>query len=237
VDAKLAELAQVIELRRNGDTAGVLAVTGSGQGQRLMDSIRAEMHGFMQIEDDALAQRDARLQANMRVLLALIVASGVLVLLLALAFAYLIYRDAQHRLRSQVHLETRHLLDVQTETNARLQQANTTLLDSEEKLAVTLNSIGDAVIATDAEGRVTRLNPFAERLTGWTQAEADGRPVGDIFHIVNKETRQPATIPVMATLAQGTIQGLANHTVLIARGGSSATSPIVARRYATATGR
>ena len=59
VDAKLAELAQVIELRRNGDTAGVLAVTGSGQGKRLMDSIRAEMHGFMQIEDDALAQRDA----------------------------------------------------------------------------------------------------------------------------------------------------------------------------------
>jgi len=220
VDAKLAELAQVIELRRNDDTAGVLAVTGSGQGRRLMDSIRAEMHGFMQIEDDALAQRDAKFQANMRFLFALIVASGVLTLLLALAFVYLIHREAQHRLKSRVHLETRHLLDVQQETNARLQQANVTLLESEEKLAVTLNSIGDAVIATDADGRVTRLNPLAERLTGWTQAEAAGRPVSEIFHIVNKETRQPATIPVLETLAHGTIQGLANHTVLIARGGS-----------------
>ena len=70
------------------------------------------------------------------------------------------------------------------------------------------------------KARVTRLNPVAERLTGWTQAEAVGRPVGEIFHIVNKETRQPATIPVMETLAHGTIQGLANHTVLIARDGS-----------------
>ena len=91
---------------------------------------------------------------------------------------------------------------------------------SEEKLAVTLNSIGDAVIATDAEARVTLLNPLAEQLTGWTQAEATGRPVDEIFHIINQETRQPATIPVMETLAHGTIQGLANHTVLIARDGS-----------------
>ena len=67
---------------------------------------------------------------------------------------------------------------------------------SEEKLAVTLNSIGDAVIATDAEGRVTLLNPLAEQLTGWTQAQAIGRPVDEIFHIINQETRQPATIPV-----------------------------------------
>jgi hypothetical protein len=82
--------------------------------------------------------------------------------------------------------------------------------DSEEKLAVTLNSIGDAVIATDATARVTRLNHVAEQLTGWTEAEAIGRPVGEIFHIINQETRQPSTIPVMATLAHGTIQGLAN---------------------------
>ena len=85
---------------------------------------------------------------------------------------------------------------------------------------MTLNSIGDAVIATDAEARVTLLNPLAERLTGWTQAEASGRPVDEIFHIINKETRQPSTIPVMETLARGTIQGLANHTVLIAVDGS-----------------
>ena len=99
-------------------------------------------------------------------------------------------------------------------------EANLTLRDSEEKLAVTLNSIGDAVIATDAAARVTRLNPVAEQLTGWTEAEAIGRPVDEIFHIINQETRQPSAIPVMATLAHGTIQGLANHTILIARDGS-----------------
>jgi PAS domain S-box-containing protein len=122
--------------------------------------------------------------------------------------------------RKQVEAERQHLLEIQEETNKQLQQANVTLRDNEEKLTVTLNSIGDAVIATDAEACVTFLNPVAEHLTGWTQAEASGRPVDEIFHIISKETRLPATIPVLATLAHGTIQGLANHTVLIARDGS-----------------
>ncbi len=91
---------------------------------------------------------------------------------------------------------------------------------SEENLSVTLDSIGDGVMATDAAGRVTRLNAVAERLTGWSQTEAAGRPVDEIFRIINQETRLPATIPVIATLAHGTIQGLANHNVLIARDGS-----------------
>ena len=122
--------------------------------------------------------------------------------------------------RKQVEAERQRLLEIQEETHKQLQQTNVTLQVSEEKLAVTLNSIGDAVIATDAEARVTLLNPLAEQLTGWTQTEATGRPVDEIFHIINKETRLPATIPVLATLAHGTIQGLANHTVLIARDGS-----------------
>jgi PAS domain S-box-containing protein len=156
----------------------------------------------------------------MRHLFIIIVTASLFTLLFALSFAYLIYRETQHRLKNLVHLETQHLLEIQEETNKQLQQANVTLQVSEEKLAVTLNSIGDAVIATDAEGRVTLLNPLAEQLTGWTQAEAAGRPVDEIFHIINQETRQPATIPVKETLAHGTIQGLANHTVLIARDGS-----------------
>src|SRR3990172_8197387 len=122
--------------------------------------------------------------------------------------------------RKQVEAERQQLLENQEETNRQLQQANVTLRDSEEKLAVTLNSIGDAVIATDAKARVTLLNPLAERLTGWTRSEATGRPVNEIFHIINQETRQPSTIPVLETLARGTIQGLANHTVLIALDGS-----------------
>ena len=122
--------------------------------------------------------------------------------------------------RKQVEAERQQLLEVQEQTNQQLKQTNLVLRESEEKLSVTLNSIGDAVIATDALARVTLLNPLAEMLTGWTQAEAAGRSVADVFRIVNKETRKPATIPVMATLEHGTIQGLANHTVLIARDGS-----------------
>jgi PAS domain S-box-containing protein len=122
--------------------------------------------------------------------------------------------------RKQVEAERQRLLDIQEEMHKQLQQTNVTLQVSEERLAVTLNSIGDAVIATDAKGCVTLLNPLAVKLTGWTQAKAFGRPISEIFHIINQSTRQPATIPVMETLAHGTIQGLANHTVLIARGGS-----------------
>lgn len=99
-------------------------------------------------------------------------------------------------------------------------RANDKLRNSEENLSVTLNSIGDAVLTTDAAGRVTRLNPSAEQLMGWSQKEAVGRPVTEIFHIINQETRQPADIPVIETLEKGVIQGLANHTVLIARDGS-----------------
>jgi two-component system sensor histidine kinase EvgS len=93
------------------------------------------------------------------------------------------------------------------------------LRSSEEDLSVTLNSIGDGVMATDAEGRVTRLNPVAQQLTGWSQEEAVGRPVADIFRIINLKTRQPAPIPVGATLEKGVIHGLANDTMLIARDG------------------
>ncbi|MBI3478949.1 MAG: PAS domain S-box protein [Nitrosomonadales bacterium] len=122
--------------------------------------------------------------------------------------------------RKQVEAERQHLLEIQEETHKQLQRINATLQVSEERLAVTLNSIGDAVIATDAEARVTLLNPLAEQLTGWTQAEAAGHSVDEIFRIINQATRLPATIPVMETLARGTIQGLANHTVLVARDGS-----------------
>ncbi|WP_395746138.1 PAS domain S-box protein [Prosthecobacter sp.] len=90
----------------------------------------------------------------------------------------------------------------------------------EEKLAVTLNSIGDAVLATDAQRRITRLNPIAEQLTGWTLAEAQGRSVEEVFHIINETTRKPAVIPVDEVLATGEIHGLANHTVLVARDGT-----------------
>jgi len=220
LDARLAQLALAIDLRRSHDLPAALAHERSGEGMRLMDQIRAEILGVLRIEQDILVQREAEFQASMRNLLAMIVTSGVLALLFSLAFAFMLYREARQRLKNQVHLETAHLLEIQERTNTQLQQANTTLREREEQLAVTLNSIGDAVITTDAEARVTRLNPVAEQLTGWLQADAAGRPVQEIFRIINQESREPATIPVMDTLAHGTVQGLANHTLLLGRDGS-----------------
>lgn len=105
-------------------------------------------------------------------------------------------------------------------SDAIRREAEMALRRSEESLGVTLHSIGDAVLATDTEGRITRMNRVAEELTGWSQAEAQNRPVREVFRIIHEETRVPAIIPVETALATGEIQELANHTVLIARDGT-----------------
>ncbi len=97
--------------------------------------------------------------------------------------------------------------------------AEQALRDSEESLATTLHSIGDAVIATDDTGRITRINAAAERLTGWAAAEALGRPLAEVFRIVNDDTHEPARDPVQRVLAHGDVVGLANHTALLSREG------------------
>ncbi len=88
-----------------------------------------------------------------------------------------------------------------------------------EQVRITLASIGDAVIVTDAEGRVASLNPVAEALTGWASAEALGQPLPSVFRIVNEATRMPVDNPALRALDEGVIVGLANHTILIARDG------------------
>ncbi|MCB8948941.1 MAG: PAS domain-containing protein [Ardenticatenaceae bacterium] len=94
------------------------------------------------------------------------------------------------------------------------------LQQSEESLRTTLDSIGDAVIATDIQGNVTRLNPVAEKLTGWVAIEAQGQPLTKVFDIVSAQTGETAVNPVAQVLETGKIVGLANHTVLIARDGT-----------------
>ena len=220
LDAKLAEMSYVIWLRRNHDTAAVQALVASGKGKQLMDAIRVEMAGFIQVEEGTLARNDTAFQSRMNRLFAIIVVVSLFTLLVALAFVRAIRRQTQQRLKDLVHLETGHLLEVQEATNVQLQKANCTLQESEEKLTVTLNSIGDAVISTDAEARIKLMNPVAEQLTGWPQAEAVGHQVDEVFQIINQETRRPAATPIMAALKHGTIQGLANHTLLIARDGT-----------------
>jgi PAS domain S-box-containing protein len=99
-------------------------------------------------------------------------------------------------------------------------QAAEALREVNENLDITLKSIGDAVISTDLAGKIARMNPVAETLTGWTLAEAAGRPLPEVFRIINAQTRQPVVDPVAKVLETGYIVGLANHTALIARDGT-----------------
>ena len=91
--------------------------------------------------------------------------------------------------------------------------------ESEKNLAVTLNSIGDGVIATDVQGRVVRMNPAAERLTGRPFGEAAGRPLAEVFHMINARTREPVADPVARVLETGDVVRLPDQTALLARDG------------------
>jgi len=98
-------------------------------------------------------------------------------------------------------------------------RAEDELRRNEASLRATLYGIGDGVLAADETGRVTRINPVAERLTGWLETEALTRPIEEVFRIVNEETRAAAMNPVTRVLAEGVVVGLANHTALISRDG------------------
>jgi PAS domain S-box-containing protein len=96
-------------------------------------------------------------------------------------------------------------------------QADREIREQREWLHVTLSSIGDAVIATDAEGRITFINPVAESLTGWNSREASGQPVASVFQIVNEQTEEPLEEIVTRVLREGRAVGLVNHTALVTR--------------------
>lgn len=219
INAKRVDMAKLIDLRRKQKIQAVLSEVNLGKGKRLMDSIRVEMQDFIDLEEKAWISHDAQFQANMFLLFLVIISASVLILLFALIFGFFLYRETQFRLKNLVFLETQHSLEMQENLNQQLQTVNLTLQTSEEKLAVTLNSIDDAVLVTDAEGRITLLNPRAEALIGWTQTEALAKPVADVFEIINAETRLPAPIPIHQTLLMGTVQGMLNHTILINRNG------------------
>ena len=99
-------------------------------------------------------------------------------------------------------------------------EAEQTLYAEKQRAVVTLQSIGDGVITTDKQSRVNYLNPVAERMTGWSNAEAQGKPLLEVFRIVNESTRKLVPNPVDVVLQHGEIYGLANHTALIGRHGN-----------------
>ena len=157
---------------------------------RLLDEMRGE-------ETRLLANRDAAQQRNHQWMLG----GGLLLTLLLLALLVASYGVIRRQLQ-------------------QLMLGRQALAEREEDLAITLHSIGDGVMTTDLSGCITRLNPVAERLTGWTQEEARGRPAEEVFVIVHESTRVPVEVPITRVLQTGLQQDLANHTSLIARDGS-----------------
>ncbi|HEV3301432.1 MAG TPA: PAS domain S-box protein, partial [Planctomycetaceae bacterium] len=121
--------------------------------------------------------------------------------------------NEDERLRSSALESSRTILLARKRAEEELRKRS-------EWLRITLASIGDAVISTDVEGRITFLNGVAEFLTGWLEREAMGRPLAEVFQIVNERTREPGPNPALRALREGTVVGLANHTILIARDGT-----------------
>lgn len=113
-------------------------------------------------------------------------------------------------------------LDITDRKNAEegRQRAEVAVAESEAELRITLNSIGDAVVATDASGCVTRMNPVAEKLSSWSAAEAYGRSFAEVFSIISEETRQPLEDPVGRVLREGRAVKLASHALLVSRDGT-----------------
>lgn len=94
------------------------------------------------------------------------------------------------------------------------------LTKSEESLSTTLNSIGDAVLSTDSGGRIIRMNPAAERLVGWSFAEARGRSLDEVLRIIDEQTREPARMAAMQVLADGEIEARSGSNLLVSRDGT-----------------
>jgi len=167
----------------------------SGEGKQVMDRIRAEVDEMERVERELLEERGAIARGAARTAFV----TTVVALVISLALVALV-----------VWLFARNL--------AMRQRASEVLQAERERFRTTLTSIGDGVMVTDAQGRVTLLNPVAEALTGW-DADAIGRPVEAVFRIVNEATRAPVENPVGKVLREGAVVGLGNHTVLIGRDG------------------
>ena len=189
VRVKLEELARTIEMYRSGQREEAIALVRSNQGKSAMDALRALVGERVLVEQRNVERLMGRESAARRDTLRSSISVSALAVFLIIVLFYVVRRDS-----------------------ARLRF-------SEERLATTLRSIGDAVIATDETGKVTMMNPVAENLTGWRLPEARGKPLEEVFRIVNEQTREIVESPVEKVLREGGIVGLANHTVLIHKAG------------------
>src|SRR5215475_9301559 len=185
----------VRRVQRGGLAAGQAAVK-TNRSEQIMNEIRRIVAEMRQEEESLLKSRDAKSQASHRDAMMTFAISTLTSVALVVLLGLVLMRGLTERQRNEAAIG-----------------------EQREWLQITLSSIGDAVIATDAFGRVRFLNPVAERLTGWTQAEAEDRSLTEIFKIINEQSRQTVENPLTKVLRDGQTVGLANHTLLIARDG------------------
>jgi PAS domain S-box-containing protein len=206
ISQKMAELDATIRARTDQGFDVAARIIATDRGKQLMDDIRQLATQIVREEDRLYAARTAREKGETRTLLRVNIGGfGVALLIVGIAMA-LLHWTTREREREQAARATAEAVAAVTAS-------------SEAWFRTTLVSIGDAVIATDEAGRIRTMNPVAERLTGWTEAEARNRPLDAVFRIVNETTQRPVENPVTRVLRDGEIVGLANHTVLIARDG------------------
>jgi PAS domain S-box-containing protein len=196
IGARLSLADEVVEARRRQGLDAALRLFMSHRNDAVVAQIGNLLVTLEQEERRLLATRMNRSHAAERA------ASWAFLLANLLAAAFLVIVWIQSRAAAADRL--RHELD---------------LVNQREWFSTTLGSIGDGVLATDASGAVQFMNPVTERLTGWSTAEAAGRPIEEVFHIVNEQTRAKAENPVARALREGLVVGLANHTLLLSRTG------------------
>jgi PAS domain S-box-containing protein len=193
---KAAELAKVIQIRREEGAAAALALVETGHGKRIMDSIRADV---AQLKDLGNARTQTYLQRTHR---SAITRTATFIAVTVVNMAFLLWA-------------ARVILTAIASREAALQD----VLNEKALLSTTLTSIGDAVIVTDTKAKVTFLNTEAERLTGRSARDTIGSDILEAMPISNEQTRQPAENPVIKVLHLGKVVGLANHTVLRSKDG------------------
>ena len=192
---RLAVLQAAEDLRREKGLAGVLE-NANGRGLQLMQEIRELVEELTAHERGLLASRERETTASFHAAIAAIVMASAAGVVLIGALLVLIARELKARVHAQAAAQRER-----------------------QSLQVTLSSIGDAVIVVDVQERVTFVNRAAEQLTQWTPAEALGRPLHEVFKIINESTRAVEEGPAARALREGVVVGLANHTVLIAKDG------------------
>ena len=200
---KLDELAKTIALGRAGNTAAAVSIVKTDRGKRVMDQIRDVCAQIDSVANVRLAQLSEQSRASeWRLGLTATLGSAILGVLLISASVNI-----------QRGIERRHRLIEELQASERRYR------ESRDWLDTTLRSVGDGVIVVDADARILFLNPVAAELTGWTQEEAAGLAIHQVFVIKNEETGAEVENPVDRALREGRIVGLANHTVLTSRDG------------------